>query len=64
MVHLRGVLEETLKTNRGLVLACLDLDLKNAFPSFEWDSIREAVDKYMPKLKAWTSWCHEQAAVV
>ena len=47
-------MEELLQENSDLVLAVLDLDLQNAFPSFEWDSIQAAVKKFMPKLLGWT----------
>ena len=42
----------------------LDLDLRNAFPSFEWDAVRAAVGEHMPGLSPWTSWCHRQATGV
>ena len=64
MVHFRGVLEECLQKGDGLVVACLDVDLKNAFPSLEWDSIREAVERNLPELRAWTQWAHKEAALV
>ena len=64
LVHFRGVLEECLRGGDGPVLACLDMDLQNAFPSLEWDKIREAVEKYIPELKGWTDWCHKAASVV
>ena len=41
------------------VSALLDIDFQNAFPSIEWDSIREAVDALLPQLSAWCAWCHE-----
>ena len=45
-------------------MAVLDLDLQNAFPSFEWESIRAAVKKFMPKLLGWTDWVQKEAAHV
>ena len=48
----------------GPALLLLDLDLKNAFPTFEWDAIREAVLEMVPSLAAWTSWCHQAPADV
>ena len=62
LVHFRGVLEELLQENSDLVLAVLDLDLQNAFPSFEWDSIQAAVKKFMPKLLGWTRWVQKEPA--
>ena len=41
-------------------VAILDLDLRNAFPSFEWPAIRAAVGKWMPQLSDWTAWCHQK----
>ena len=58
LIHFRLALEESLKRDAGTPLVILDLDLKNAFPSFEWDHIRAAVDSYAPDVAAWTRWCH------
>ena len=45
-------------------LAVLDLDLRNTFPSLEWDSIEESVAEHTPSLGAWTRWCHAEPAQV
>ena len=45
-------------------MAVVDVDLKHAFLSFEWDSIRKAVAKRAPKLLAWIEWCHMESARV
>ena len=42
------------------LLVILDLDIKNAFPSFEWDSIRAGVEKHAPSVSNWTRWCHAE----
>ena len=55
LVHLRSVLEETLRQDDGPALACLDLDLRNAFPSFEWDAVRAAVGEHLPSLLPWVT---------
>jgi phosphoserine phosphatase len=39
-------------------MAVVDVDWKNAFPSIEWDSIRDAVEELLPEVSAWTRWCH------
>jgi len=64
LVHFRGALEKALQSSPGMVTAVLDLDLANAFPSLEWDDIRAATEEYMPRLVAWTGWCHQEAANV
>ena len=46
------------------VLAELDLDFENAYPSLEWDSIRTAVAEHLPEILPWTQWCHEAPACV
>ena len=49
LVHFRGLLEAALREEGlGHSIAVLDLDLVNAFPSLEWDSIRAAVDEAVP----------------
>ena len=52
------------KRGVALFLPALSFNSKNAFRSFECGSIREAVNKYMPKLKGWTTHRHDQAALV
>ena len=63
LIHFRVELEKVLHLS-AKAMAVIDVDLKNAFPSFEWDSIRQAVLKHCPKLLAWTEWCHVKAALV
>ena len=58
LVHFRSVVEQALQGDDGPALVVFDLDLRNAFPSFEWDSIREAVQEHAPKLSGWSAWCH------
>ena len=50
LVHFRSVFEDVLQADSGPALAVLDLDLRNAFPSFEWDAIHEAVKEFAPSL--------------
>ena len=60
LIHTRLVLERLCREGKvDNVMAMLDIDFKNAFPSIEWDSIREAVDILLPKLSIWCAWCHE-----
>ena len=65
LVHARRVLEEAVRRDVDAgVWAVIDVDLVNAFPSFEWDSVGDAMATAMPELEAWTRWCHERAADV
>ena len=48
LVHTRRTLEEVLSAGSHEPLAVLDLDLRNAFPSLEWDAIREVVCTHAP----------------
>ena len=57
LIHLRRNLEEAAADSPEAVVI-LDLDLRNAFPSLEWASIREAVDRWAPALGPWTTWSH------
>jgi hypothetical protein len=41
-----------------------DVDLKNAFPNFEWDAIRGAVSEFVPEIPPSTERCHREAAQV
>ena len=50
LIYLRSLVEDVCRGQADEVLAVLDLDLKNDFLSFEWDSIREAVDELAPDL--------------
>ena len=63
LIHFRVEVEKALQHSKK-AMAVIDVDLKNAFPSFEWDSIRQAVIKRCPKLLAWTEWCHVEPASV
>ena len=57
LVHLRRCLE-FVSDRSDMPFVALDLDLRNAFPSLEWPSIRRAIEEHFPSLSAWTSWCH------
>ena len=46
------------------VVMSVDVAFKNAFPSLEWDAIREAVGADLPALSPWTHWCHARPARV
>ena len=63
LAHARRCLDHVLAASPD-AWVMLDLDLRNAFPSFEWDAIRAAVAECMPGLSPWTAWCHGQAASV
>lgn len=63
LIHFRVELEMQFQLS-PTAIAAIDVDFKNAFPSFEWDSIRRAVSKHVPKLLAWTEWCHADASLV
>lgn len=60
LVHFKLQLEESLKRDAGAALVILHLDLKNAFPSFEWDHIRVAVATHAKGVDSWTRWCHAE----
>ena len=62
LIHLRAVAEEVMSSADAV--AILDLDFKNAFPSFEWCSIRESVANHFPSILPWCAWCHAQPSVV
>ena len=64
LVHLRRSLEQAMAECDGEALALLDLDLRNAFPSLEWDAIEAAVSEHAPELGPWTRWCHGAPAHV
>ena len=59
LIHFRTLLERCLAAGDE-AMAVVDVDFKNAFPSFEWDSIRDAVDELLPDAAAWTRWCHAE----
>ena len=40
-------------------IAVIDVDLRNAFPSLEWASIRKAVEHQFGSLKPWVNWSHQ-----
>ena len=61
LVHLRRCLEKVATASSDCFVV-LDLDLRNAFPRFEWRGIRDAVQDSCPALSAWTRWCHGQTA--
>lgn len=50
LIHLRTLFEQSLQEDDESAIAILDLDLRNAFPSSEWDSIRNAVEQFIPEL--------------
>ena len=58
LIHFRTLLERSLLAGTQ-AMAVIDVDWKNAFPTIEWDSIREAVNELLPEVSAWTQWCHE-----
>ena len=63
LVHTRRILEEALQKDVSSgVWAVVDVDFVNAFPSFEWGAIDEAMADQMPELAPWTRWCHAAAA--
>ena len=64
LIHLRAVAEELLASKGEQVVAVLDLDFRNAFPSLEWPSIRSSVAAHFPQLLPWTEWCQSEPAPV
>ena len=65
LIHFRKIAEDLMQTpGFGQILAALDIDLVNAFPSFEWHAIRESVAEFMPSILPWTQWCHKSAVTV
>ena len=63
LVHARRCCEAVAADSEDAVVL-LDLDLRNAFPSFEWSAVRDAVRRERPELDAWTSWTHQAPARV
>ena len=57
LVHFRTQLEACLSAS-DVPMVVIDVDFKNAFPSIEWDSIRDAVEEMLPNAAPWTHWCH------
>ena len=57
LIHFRSIAEALLK-GAGPVMACIDIDFENCYPTLEWDSIREAVARDVPSLLPWVTWCH------
>ena len=47
---------ERVLSGREQRTAVVDIDLKNAFPSFEWAAIRGACATHFPGLSAWLDW--------
>ena len=65
LVHFRIVLEKIARAGSiGEVLAILDINFKNMFPSIERKSIREAIAELLPQLSKWCSWCHRRSSSV
>ena len=63
LVHFRTTLEKILNSS-STPWAVIDVDLQNAFPSLEWDAIRQAVAARLPEVLDWTDWCHESPSRV
>ena len=64
LIHFRKTFEEAVELEGERPVVILDLDLRNAFPSFEWDSIREAMAELLSDALHWTEWCHADAVPV
>ena len=64
LVHFRRCLEQAAGGIHAEAVAILDLDLRNAFPSIEWQAVRSAVQELAPELGPWTRWCHGAPAQV
>ena len=62
-MHARRTLDRVLAQSPD-AFVMLDLDLRNAFPSLEWEAIRAAVQAKVPSLGTWTAWCHSHSATV
>ena len=57
LIHARIAIEAAVSGDATVgPLVALDLDLRNAFPRFEWDSIQAAVDEDVPGLTSWLRW--------
>ena len=60
LIHFRTVLERICRSGEvDELMALLDVDFKNAFPSIEWDSIRASIADSVPALSDWCAWCHQ-----
>ena len=57
LVHFRTLIERHFSF-ASEEIAIIDVDFKSAFPSLEWDSIREAIDELLPGIASWTHWSH------
>ena len=57
LIHFRTSIEQHISRSSP-VLAMIDVDFQNAFPSVEWDSIRSVVGKQFPAVSGWARWCH------
>lgn len=56
LVHFRIVLEKIARAGSlEEVMAILDIDFKNMFPSIEWIAIRDAIAELLPQLSKWCS---------
>ena len=65
LTHFRATFEASLRSDENCpALLVLDLDLKNAFPSLEWDAIRDAVHQFLPKFDKWVAWCHQKGSLM
>ena len=64
LIHFRNTSRKLVISCAGKVLVELDIDFANAYPSLEWDSLREAVREHLPDLLPWTEWCHEEPVPV
>ena len=59
LIHFRTTFETYLQQGSE-VRAIIDVDFKNAFPSLEWENIREVVSDRLPEVSDWTNWCHRE----
>ena len=65
LVHFRLVLEEVMRSGDiDEAFVMIDVDFKNAFPSIEWQAIREAIAESLPALSSWCCWCHETPSTI
>ena len=65
LIHFRLILEKIFRSGTvNEAMALVDIDLQNAFPSLEWDAIREAIMSDLPQLSQWCKWCHASSSAV
>ena len=65
LVHAWETIEGTIRANHDLgVLAVIDVDFQNAFPSWYHEAVDLAIEKIVPELQSWSKWCQDICGVI